>query len=54
MPNKGLEPKICDFGDRVLELRMSGELDPCVKKAQGDHAYSRLEDLAKQTPTDDI
>ena len=39
--------KMCDFGDRVLELRMSGELIHALRKRKATDAYSRLEDLGR-------
>jgi hypothetical protein len=52
IPSKGLEPKTCDFGDRVLELRMRGELIHALRKRKATDTYSRLEDLAKNPPDD--
>ena len=40
------------LADRVLELRMRGELIHCLRKRKATDAYSRLEDLAKATPAD--
>jgi hypothetical protein len=33
---------------------MRGELIHCLRKRKTTDGYSRLEDLAEQTPTDDI
>ena len=42
------------LADQVLELRMQGELIHALRKRKATDAYSRLEDLAKQNPPDDI
>jgi hypothetical protein len=42
------------LADQVLELRARGELIHALRKRKATDAYSRLEDLAEQTPTDDI
>ena len=42
------------LADQVLELRMRGELIHYPRKRKATDAYSCSEDLAKQTPTDDI
>ena len=42
------------LADRVLELRMRRQLIHCLRRRKMTDAYSRLEDLAKATPADDI
>jgi hypothetical protein len=43
-----------DFGRSVLELRMRGDLIDALRKRKATDAYSHLEDLAKESPPDDI
>jgi hypothetical protein len=42
------------LADQVLELRARGELIHALRERKATDAYSHLEDLAEQTPTDDI
>jgi len=42
------------LADQVLELRMRGGQIHALRKSKSVDAYSRLEDLAKQNPPDDI
>ncbi len=42
------------LADQVLELRVRGQLIHCLRKSKATDAYSSLEDLAKQSPPDDI
>ena len=42
------------LADQVLELRMRADLIHALRKRKATDAYSHLEDLAKQTPIDDI
>jgi hypothetical protein len=40
--------------DQVLELRMRGQQIHALRMSKATDPYTRLEDLAKQVPADDI
>ena len=42
------------LADQLLELRVCGQLIHALRKRKATDAYSRLEDLAKQSSPDDI
>ena len=42
------------LADQVLELRMRGRQIHALRKSKATDPYTRLEDLAKQVPADDI
>ena len=42
------------LADQVLELRMRGQQIHALRKSKATDPYTRLEDLAKQVPADDI
>ncbi len=42
------------LADQVLKLRMRGQQIHALRKSKATDPYTRLEDLAKQVPADDI